>query len=172
MKICRRRGRWVLDYAYEDEQGKRQRVRSSYVRREDAEHEAGEVRRKLTRGSYVPPTKLPTFGEVGDDWERGKEQHRPASRAQWHTHRAHLKPVAQLRLDQIDVARIERLRDTLRGKGLGPQTVNKVLTTGAAIFKYSIRYSSAGAGKLPISCGSEAVHFCSGCCPFKFKKSK
>ena len=139
MKICRRRGRWVLDYAYEDEQGKRQRVRSSFLRREDAEHEAGEVRRKLSRGAYVPPTKLPTFGEVGDGWERGKEQHRPASRAQWHTHREHLNAVAQLRLDQIDVARIERLRDALSTKGLAPQTVNKILTTGAAIFALAQR---------------------------------
>jgi integrase len=139
MKICRRRSRWVLDYAYEDERGKRQRVRSSFARREDAEHEAGEVRRKLSRGAYVPPTKLPTFGEVGDDWERGKEQHRPASRAQWHTHREHLNPVAQLRLDQIEVARIERLRDALSTKGLAPQTVNKILTTGAAIFALAQR---------------------------------
>jgi integrase len=87
----------------------------------------------------VPPTKLPTFGEVGDGWERGKEQHRPASRAQWHTHREHLNAVAQLRLDQIDVARIERLRDALSTKGLAPQTVNKILTTGAAIFALAQR---------------------------------
>jgi integrase len=47
--------------------------------------------------------------------------------------------VAHLRLDRIDVARIERLRDALAANGLAPQTVNKILTTGAAIFALAQR---------------------------------
>ena len=44
-----------------------------------------------------------------------------------------------LRLDQISVSVIERLRDTRRRTGLSPQTVNKVLTTTTAIFKLAVR---------------------------------
>ncbi len=139
MKIARRRGKWVLDYWYEDEHGNRQRARPSFARREDAEHEAGEVRRKLRQGTYVPLAQLPTFGELGDDWERGKSQHRPSSLAGWHTHRGHLSPLAHLRLDKIDVARVERLRDALAVNGLAPQTTSKILTTGAAIFALALR---------------------------------
>jgi hypothetical protein len=51
-----------------------------------------------------------------------------------------LKPhIGKLRLDQINLSVIEKLRDTLRCAGLSPQTVNKVLTTATAIFKLAVR---------------------------------
>ena len=44
-----------------------------------------------------------------------------------------------MRLDQITVASVERFRDDRRRTGLSPQTVNKLLTTIAAIFKFANR---------------------------------
>lgn len=48
--------------------------------------------------------------------------------------------MGHLRLDQITGADIERFRDEQRKTGLAPQSVNKLLTTAAAVFKYAARH--------------------------------
>ena len=51
--------------------------------------------------------------------------------------RSRLVPrLGKLRLDGIGVAAIERVRDQLRQAGLGPRTVNKILTTLTAILAW------------------------------------
>ena len=141
MKICRRRNRWVLDFYRTDAEGHRHRERRTFARRDEAEHAAGKIRGTLSRGTYVAPTSLPTFAQLAADWLRSKQHHRPASQAQWHQHvTAHLTPaLGHLRLDHLDVERIERLRDALVTDGLAPQTVNKILTTAAAVLKLGAR---------------------------------
>jgi len=52
----------------------------------------------------------------------------------------HLVPrIGKLRLNQINVSVIERLRDARRRAGLSSQIANKVLTTATAIFKLAVR---------------------------------
>jgi integrase len=84
---------------------------------------------------------VPRFRQVAQEWFAAKREHRPSTQAQWQAHiDRHLVPhIGKLRLDQINVSVIERLRDTLRRAGLSPQTVNKVLTTATAIFKLAVR---------------------------------
>jgi len=51
----------------------------------------------------------------------------------------HILPkLGDVRLDRIDVRAVEKLRDDLR-VSLKPQTINKVLTTLAAVFKFAMR---------------------------------
>ena len=50
--------------------------------------------------------------------------------------------VGDLRLDRIDVALIEKLRDELRAN-LSANTVNAVLTTAAGVFKLAVRRNLA-----------------------------
>jgi site-specific recombinase XerD len=45
-----------------------------------------------------------------------------------------------LRPDQLTVADVERFRDERRRAGLAPQSVNKLLTTTAAVYKYAARH--------------------------------
>jgi integrase len=71
----------------------------------------------------------------------GKRDHRISSQAQW---RAHLDlllfpAVGDVRIDSIEIGRMRKVRDQLRASGLAPKTVNKVLTTAAAVFKLAMK---------------------------------
>jgi integrase len=105
---------------------------------------------KVNRGEYVAPAKIPTFGAVAQEWMRGKEGRHPATLSSWRVHLAHLAPLDALRLDRIDVAEIEKLRDALGAKGLGHKTVGTVMTTAGAVFKMAIRrgYTTANPAQL------------------------
>ena len=57
----------------------------------------------------------------------------------------HLAPLDDLRLDRIDVAMIEKLRDDLGKRtkqtpgGLGSKRIRDIMTTCAAVFKLAMR---------------------------------
>jgi integrase len=148
MKPKKRRGVWVLDFY--DQNGRRRTP--SFGRgdagRERAKAAAAEIGRKLQQGTYVAPSDLPTFRKTAEEWFGGKAAHRPASRAQWRMHLdRHLLPeIGDLRLDRLTVDRVALLRDDLAHlprtgatRPLGPKSVNKVLTTGSAIFTLALR---------------------------------
>src|SRR5216684_910966 len=130
-------GRWRLDLR--DPAGARRRA--TFDTRRDAEAALAELRQDINHGSYVSPRSAPTFRQVVDEWFAGKRDRRPSTLAAWAAHLdLHLLPdLGSLRLDQITVSTIEHVRDRLRASGLSPQTVNKVLTTAAAVFKLALR---------------------------------
>jgi integrase len=73
--------------------------------------------------------------------------YRSSSLSFWRTHiDNYLVPhLGEYRLDRIDVKTVEEFRDKLSvgrkpGRGLSPRTVNKILTTGSAIFKFAMRH--------------------------------
>ena len=80
------------------------------------------------------------FRELAEDWFVSKGDRRPGTVGNWRAQiDLHLNPkLGDLRLDRIDVALIEKLRDELRAK-LSAKSVNAVLTTAAAIFKLAVR---------------------------------
>ena len=90
------------------------------------------------KGEYIPPEKVPTFGAAAAEWLSSKADHHPASVEGWRTHLRHLSPLNGLKLDRIEVAAIERLRDDLR-KSLSAETVNNLMTTATAVFKFAQR---------------------------------
>jgi integrase len=130
-------GRWRVDFR--DQTGARHRA--TFDTRKEAETALSDFRREINQGTFVAAKEVPPFGQVAHEWFAGKREHRPSTQAQWQAHiDRHLLPhIGKLRLDQIGVSAVERLRDTLRRDGLSPQTVNKVLTTATAIFKLAVR---------------------------------
>ena len=130
-------GRWRVDFR--DQTGARHRA--TFDTRKEAENGLGDFRRQINQGSFVAAKQVPLFREVAEEWFAGKREHRPSTQAQWQAHiDRHLLPhIGNLRLDQIGVSGLEKLRDALRRSGLSPQTVNKVLTTATAIFKLAVR---------------------------------
>lgn len=136
--VRRRRNRWVIDFR--DESGRR--CWESFRSREEADDALSNRIRQVSRGTYRRPTDLPTFAEVARAWLATKSDHRMSSYAQWQTHiDLHLAPaLGPLRIDQIRVKDIEDLREQRRRAKLSPQTVNKLLTTAAAIFKHAQRH--------------------------------
>ncbi len=135
--VRKRRGRYVVDFR--DERGVRRW--ESYRTRKEADDALSTRVRDMRRGSYRAPSEIPSFESVAREWLEHKQDRRPATLAQWEAHlEKHILPtLGPLRLDQISVAVVERLRDSLRKAGLAPQTVNKVLTTVAAVFKFANR---------------------------------
>jgi len=130
-------GVWRVDFR--DQTGARHRA--SFDTRKEAELALAEFRRRINQGNFIAAKEVPCFRVVAEEWFAGKREHRPSTQAQWqaHTDRHLLPHIGKLRLDQISVSVIERLRDSLRRGGLSPQTVNKVLTTATAIFKLAVR---------------------------------
>ena len=139
--VRKRRGRWVVDFR--DRDGNR-RWESYRTRKEADEALSGRVR-ELKRGTYRPPTEIPTFEKVALGWLATKTDRRPASVGQWECHvHSHLIPAfGPTRLDQLAVADVEWFRDSKRTDGLGPATVNKILTTGSAVYKFVARHNLA-----------------------------
>jgi integrase len=133
--VKRRRGRWVLDFR--DVAGKRHW--ETYRTREEADTALENRLKQLRQGALVAPTKLPTFEKLAKDWLATKNGHRVSSFAQWQVHlEKHLIPaLGPIRLDKIRVKHLEDFRDDRRKAGLSPQTVNKLLTTAAAVFRYA-----------------------------------
>ena len=93
---------------------------------------------KVARGEYISPEKIPTFAKAGEEWLREKADRHPATVQGWRVHLKHLAKLDNVRLDRIDVAAVERVRDELRAT-LGAKTISAVLTTCAAVFKLAQR---------------------------------
>lgn len=66
----------VLDYGPLGLFGPRRRVR--FKTRKQAERFQIDTAQKASRGEYVEPAKVPTFGEVAEDWFRSKSDRRPS----------------------------------------------------------------------------------------------
>jgi integrase len=127
---------WRLDYRPQGIAGPRKR--SQFPTKKAAELHLAATAVKVSHGEYVDPVKVPTFTQVAAEWTADRSGRHPATLAGWRKHLEHLAPLDQLRLDRIDVARIEQLRDELR-KTLGARTVSAILTTCAAVFKLAVR---------------------------------
>lgn len=136
--VRKRRGKFVLDFR--DQDGKRRW--ETYDTRKEADQALANRIPELKRGAYRAPTEVLTFAAVAAMWLEGKRNHRLSSFAQWQTHLdLHLLPtLGAFKVNQIQVRHLEALRDERRRAGLAPTTVNKVLTTAAAVFKFAMRH--------------------------------
>lgn len=130
--------RWLLDYRPQGLGGPRHRL--EFPTKKAAEQHLAATRVKVARREYIAPDKIPTFGEAATQWLEGKMGHHPATLQGWRVHLRHLEPLNKLRLDRIDVAMIERVRDALRNeKQLSPKTVSAIMTTATAVYKLVLR---------------------------------
>lgn len=135
--VRKRRGKWVLDFR--DQEGNRRW--ETFRTRQEADDALSARLKQLRTGSYVPPREVPTFEEIAKDWLATKSDRRVSTVSQWEVHiDLHLNPaLGKLRLDRIRVADFDRFKADRLAAGLKPQTVNKLLTTAAAIFQYANR---------------------------------
>lgn len=129
---------WLLDYRPMGLAGPRHR--KEFATKKAAQDHLAATRVKVRDGDYIPPDKIPTFAVAAAQWLQGKMGHHPATIQSWRVHLRHLERLNGLRLDRIDVAVIEHVRDVLRAdKDLGPKTVSSIMTTAAAVFKLALR---------------------------------
>ncbi len=119
------------------------RHRETYATKREAEAALEKARGDRDNHSYVAPKNIPTFGAVADEWLATKllpGAYRENTIAHYRGQRPHLAPLNQYRLSGISVTTIERLRDELYKAGeLSISTVNSVMRTCTAIFKFAMR---------------------------------
>ena len=139
-------GKYRVDYR--DDRG--DRFRKFFTTRKEAESFLSDVRTKMDKGMFVSPKDVPTFTAVARDWLEGKKagNYRPSTLQSWRTHLDnHLlheeHGIGHLRLNKIDVGVIERFAQERRAADVSPQTVNKILTTATAVFRYAVRHKKS-----------------------------
>jgi len=103
-------------------------------------------------GEYIPPQNIPTFEEMAGRWLEEKKHNagrdgkpvKETTLQHWRIHTGHhlIPTLGKYRLDRITTNLIEEMRFRWRDGGktpLSPATVNKLLTTTAAIFDEAVR---------------------------------
>jgi len=141
-------GRYQIDYR--DQNGKRHR--ESFDREKEARAALDDKRIKVRDGEYISPDKIPTFKEMAIQWLEEKKHSagrdgkpvKETTLQHWRNHiDRHLIPTLGVyRLDGITTGLIEKMRYRWKDHSkppLSPISVNKLLTTTAAIFDEAIR---------------------------------
>ena len=143
-------GRWQVRFPAPD------RHRESFDTKKLADAALTKARDNRNEGIYIAPKTVPTFKEVAADWLKGKAGCKPSTLDAWRVHiDVHLLPLHGMRVNQITIGKAETVRDALlkdvsekdateetpERKGLAAQTVNKVLTTAAAVLERAVRHN-------------------------------
>jgi hypothetical protein len=143
-------GRWQVRFPAPD------RHRESFDSKKLADAALTKAKGDRNEGVYIAPKSVPIFKEVAEGWLTGKAGCKPSTLDAWRVHiNAHLLPLHNLRVNQITIGKVETLRDALlrevtekdateqapARKKLSAQTVNKVLTTAAAVLERAVRHN-------------------------------
>lgn len=131
-----RPGRWMIDFY--DQRGVRHN--ETFLTRSAAKAAMADRLGQVKRSTYRAPDEVPTVKTLAEAWLANKANRRPATVAQWENHvYRHIAPSAlgPMRADKVKTRDVEEFRDARRAAGLSPQTVNKILTTVTAIYKYA-----------------------------------
>jgi integrase len=141
--------KWRADWF--DNDGIRHRKRFDTKR--EAEDHLVQVGAELKQDVWVDPDKVPTFGEVCNDWLQDRiaqttvpgTGYRPSTLAQWQSHVAHIKAcIGRMTASDVDVTAVQRMIAKLHmaekagGRELSPRTVAKVKTTASRIFRFGM----------------------------------
>lgn len=131
-------GHWQIDFR--DQEGTR--TRASFDTKKAARLALGNIAGKVHSREYIPPKKIPTFRAEAEDWFAvDKVGRRQGTLGFWRTHLdRHLFPaIGNLRLDQISVHIIEKLRADLQPK-LSAASAQAVIQTCGAVLKWAVKH--------------------------------
>lgn len=140
-KVCKRRGRYVLDFY--DQHGERQRLTMPEgTTKKDADRELDAYKDQVRKGTYVPDKKVPLFSEVAKDWIEYK---RPRLReTTWEVYeghvRNHFQDLAALKINRITIAIVEKFITDRQAQGMNIGTLRKILVSLGQIFSYAVRH--------------------------------
>jgi integrase len=139
--ITKRRGRYVIDYY--DNQGKRRR---KTLKKGTTKTRAKDILRniedRLSRGTYIPDKKIPTFAEVAKDWLEYKKPNLRAST--WSNYdgytRNHFHDLDCIKIDRITTANIEKFVTDRQNQRMHIKTLRRILMTVGQIMAYAVRH--------------------------------
>ena len=127
-KIAKRRDRWIIDFY--DTKGKRRWItlpKGSTKRR--AKEKLREIEDQIKSGVYMPKNKMPLFKGVTNDWiEIKKPDIRPSTLEMYQGHiKNHFSDFADIPIDRISTAKIERFISKRRIDGMNINTLRKLI---------------------------------------------
>ena len=116
----------MLDYRPLGLFGPRRRVR--FKTRKQAEQFQTDTLQKASRGDYVEPAKVPTFGDIAEEWFKSKLDRRPSHVFDLRTRLdKQILPVFEKeKLDRITGTTVEKFRDKLRDEKYADRTINRI----------------------------------------------
>jgi hypothetical protein len=130
---------WVFDYRPLGLFGPRRRVR--FKTRKQAEQFQTDTLQRASRGDYIEPAKVPTFGDIAEEWFKSKLVRRPSHVFDLRTRLdKQILPVFEKeKPDRITVAAVERFRDKLRDEKYAHRTINRILWIVGSVFRLAIK---------------------------------
>ena len=130
---------WRLDYRPLGTRGPRKRL--YFPTKKEAEKHLAQTSIKVTRGEYLDRRQVPTFAVTAGQWLESKMDRRPsyteALRARLNIYL--LPRFGPLRLDEVSVAPIEKMRDDMRTLGRSTITINATIRMIGGIYQMAIR---------------------------------
>ena len=107
-----------------------------------AKEKLREIEDQLSKGLFIPETKIPTFKKVAEGWLIHK---RPNLRTStWSVYEGHTKnhfgDFENLKMNRITTAMIEKFITDRQSEGMNILTLRKILVTLGQIMRYEVRH--------------------------------
>jgi integrase len=162
--IRKRRGRWVIDFY--DQYGKRRwETMTKGTTKKKANERLREIEEQVSKGVYLPSSKIPLFSEVAKEWlEYKKPNLRITTWEVCEGHvRNHFKGLEGLKTNRINVVTIEKFIREKQDQDMNINTLRKILVTLGQILSYAVRHKYLDQNPLrdaerPRSQGEEGEH--------------
>jgi integrase len=112
-KVCKRRGRYVLDY-YDNEGKRRWQTLKEGTTLKDAKKKLREIEVQLENGTYLPVFEIPTFKNTGEEWLTQKKANvRESTYRMYKRHLdLHYKEIDSVKINKISIATVENFIQT------------------------------------------------------------
>lgn len=139
--ISKRRSRYVLDY-YDNHGMRHRQTLKKGITKKKAKEKLREIEDQLSKGLFIPETKIVTFKKVAEDWLIHKKPNLRAST--WSVYEGHTKnhfgDFENLKINRITTVQIEKFITDRQSQGMNILTLRKILVTLGQIMRYAARH--------------------------------
>jgi integrase len=140
-KVCKRRGRYVLDF-YDHLGNRKRKTMPAGTKKAEAEETLRTIQDRLAKGYYRPEREIPRFYELATTWLSFKKPN--VRQSTWAAYdgyvRNHFDEINPLKVNRITVAVVERFISKKIGKRISITTLKKILITFGQIMQYAVRH--------------------------------
>ena len=140
-KVCKRRGRWVLDFY--DQHGRRRWITlPEGTTKAKAKEELRAIEDQVNKKMFLPSAKVLLFSEVAREWiEHKKLKLRETTWEVYEGHvRNHFQDLDRLKINRITIATVEKFITDRQAQGMNIGTLRKILVTLGQILNYAVRH--------------------------------
>ena len=139
--ISKRRDRYVIDF-YDGQGNRKRKTLKAGTTKAGAKEILRDIEDKLSKGLYLPETKIPLFSEVAKDWlEFKKTNLRKSTWSVYEGHtRNHFKEFNEQKINRITTSKVERFITSCQTKKMHLLTLRKILVSLGQIFSYAVRH--------------------------------